>query len=165
MWLRLKDLDRDAPRRKLRWIGFIAFLSVGLFGVAARAADAPPISPPTTDAAAAPAADMNMHSAGWLERIIVDLEREASSDISMLPDTPSALGREWRSFDRGGSAVGGRAAPGWGVAAACIGLFAGRLAGRALRRRSPRGIRRGSLSRCAGSMHGLSSARVVRSKR
>ena len=93
MWLRLKDLDRDAPRRKLRWIGFIAFLSVGLFGVAARTADAPPISPPTTDAAAAPAADMNMHSAGWLERIIVDLEREASSDISMLPDTPSATNR------------------------------------------------------------------------
>jgi len=142
MWLRLKDLDRDAPRRKLRWIGFIAFLSVGLFGVAARAADAPPISPPTTDAAAAPAADMNMHSAGWLERIIVDLEREASSDISMLPDTPSALGREWRSFDRDGSAVGALVALGWVVAAACIALFAERLVARGLSRRLRRSLRR-----------------------
>ena len=142
MWLRLKDLDRDAPRRKLRWIGFIAFLSVGLFGVAARAADAPPISPPTTDAAAAPAADMNMHSAGWLERIIVDLEREASSDISMLPDTPSALAREWRSFDRDGSAVGALIALGWVVAAACIALFAERLVARGLSRRLRRSFRR-----------------------
>jgi hypothetical protein len=43
-----------------------------------------------------------MNSAGWLEHIIVGLEREAISDISMLPDTPSALEREWRSFDREG---------------------------------------------------------------
>src|SRR5437763_4159009 len=135
MWLRLKDLDRDAPRRKLRWIGFIAFLSVGLFGVAARAADAPPISPPTTDAAAAPAADMNMHSAGWLERIIVDLEREARSDISMLPDTPSALEREWRSFDRDGSALGALIGVGWVVLAAAIALVAERLIARGLSRR------------------------------
>src|SRR5437763_8155572 len=122
MWLRLKDLDRDATRRKLRQIGFILFLSLAFLGATGRAADAPPISSPTTDAAAAPAADMNMHSAGWLERIIVDLEREASSDISMLPDTPSALGREWRSFDRDGSAVGALVALGWVVAAACIAL-------------------------------------------
>jgi len=34
------------------------------------------------------------------------LEGEATSDFNMLPETPGALDREWRSFNRDGSALG-----------------------------------------------------------
>ena len=39
-----------------------------------------------------------MGSVGPLGHIAMRLEREAISDISMLPDTPEALARQWRSF-------------------------------------------------------------------
>src|SRR5947207_9754175 len=141
MRLRLKDLDGDALRRGLRLLSFIFLASLALPGATARAADAPPIPPATDATPAAATGEMTMHSAGWLERVIVDLEREARSDISMLPDTPSALEREWRSFDRDGSALGALIGVGWVVAAACIALFAERLVARGLSRRLRRSLR------------------------
>src|SRR5947209_11933925 len=135
MRLRLKDLDGNALRRGLRLLSFIVLLSLALLGATARAADAPPIPPATDATPAAATGEMTMHSAGWLERVIVDLEREARSDISMLPDTPSALEREWRSFDRDGSALGALIGVGWVVLAAAIALVAERLIARGLSRR------------------------------
>jgi small-conductance mechanosensitive channel len=88
-------------------------------------------------AADAPAAMPQM--AGWFERMISQLEAEAASDVSMAPDVWSALGREWRSFDRDGSAAAVFLDVGW-VALATIAalIVAGavmRLAGRRPRRR------------------------------
>src|SRR5260221_13508128 len=87
---------REHLRRGFLILALLA--GFGVAGFAARAADTPP---PNT---APVMGDMN--SAGWLERVIVQLETEAISDVSMLPDTPSALEREWRAFDRNGSASG-----------------------------------------------------------
>src|SRR5205085_12446265 len=97
-------------------------------------------TPPAPDApsAAAPDTTMNsagMNSAGWLEQIVMGLEREAMSDISMLPDAPSALAREWRSFDRDGSALGALANFGWVILAACLAVIAERLVARGLSNR------------------------------
>ena len=52
------------------------------------------------------------------------LEREATSDINMLPDTPEALARQWRSFDRDGSALGALINVGWLALAACFAVSA-----------------------------------------
>lgn len=68
----------------------------------------------------APAGPALAASAGWLERIAMQLEGEAISDVSMLPDTGAALAREWRSFDSRGSALGALANLGWIVLAAAI---------------------------------------------
>src|SRR5215469_286766 len=70
-----------------------------LLGVApAGAAEAPGAVPP--------AMDNMMSSQGWLQQIVIQLEDEAINDVRMLPETPGALTREWRSCDRQGSAVG-----------------------------------------------------------
>jgi moderate conductance mechanosensitive channel len=82
--------------------------------------------------------EMSMKSAGWLERLVVQLENEAISDFKMLPDTPSAIEREWRSFDRNGSAVGALINIVWVVLAACIALAVER----AVARVASRGVRR-----------------------
>src|SRR5229473_2431767 len=90
-----------APRsgRRLIWLAM-------LLGPAApaRAADAPAL--PSAPEAAAPSMGGEMSSAGWVEHIAMKLESEAMSDVSMLPDTTDALAREWRSFDKNGSARG-----------------------------------------------------------
>jgi moderate conductance mechanosensitive channel len=138
MRLRLNDLKGKALRRGFRLLPLLVLLAVAALS-AASFADAPP-TPPATEAAPGDAG-MNMNSAGWLEHIIVGLEREAISDIGMLPDTPSALEREWRSFDREGSAIGALIGVGWVVLAACIALFAERLAARGLSRRLRRSLR------------------------
>jgi small-conductance mechanosensitive channel len=140
MRLRLNDLKGNAPRRGLGLLPFLVLLAVAALSATASAADAPP-TPPATEAAPAADAGMKMNSAGWLEHIIVGLEREAMSDIGMLPDTPSALEREWRSFDREGSAIGALIGVGWVVLAACIALFAEKLAARGLSRRLRRSLR------------------------
>ena len=90
---------------------------------------------------AAPGGEMNMNSAGWLERIIVQLETEAISDVSMLPAAPSALDREWRSFDRNGSGTGALVNVAWVVLAALVAFLAERCAARGLSRRLRRAIR------------------------
>src|SRR6202045_2530876 len=140
MRLRLNDLKGKALRRGLRLLPFLALLAVAALSATASAADASP-TPPATEAAPAADAGMKMNSAGWLEHIIVGLEREAMSDISMLPDTPSALEREWRSFDREGSAIGALIGVGWVVLAACVALFVEKLVARGLSRRLRRSLR------------------------
>ena len=140
MRLRLNDLKGNAPRRGLGLLPFLVLLAVAALSATASAADAPP-TPPATEAAPAADAGLKMNSAGWLEHIIVGLEREAMSDIGMLPDTPSALEREWRSFDREGSAIGALIGVGWVVLAACIALLAEKLVARGLSRRLRRSLR------------------------
>src|SRR5258708_3250496 len=140
MRLRLTGLEGKALRRRLRLLPFLVLLAVAVLSATASAADAPPTSP-ATEAAPATGAGMTMNSAGWLEHIVVGLEREAMSDISMLPDTPSALAREWQSFDRDGSAIGALIGVGWVVLAAGIALFAERLASDGLSRRLRRSLR------------------------
>jgi len=90
-------------RRGVFWPRLVLFVLLGWLTTAAgqaRGADASAGSP----AAASPGGEMS--SAGWFERIAMQLETEATSDISMLPETPGALAREWRSFSRDGSAWG-----------------------------------------------------------
>ena len=69
-----------------------------------------------------------MSSVGPLGHFAMSLEREAMSDVSMLPDTPGALVRQWRSFDRDGSALGALINVGW-VAAGGVPRGAGRKGG------------------------------------
>jgi hypothetical protein len=78
-------------------------------------------------AAAPPAVDNAVSSQGWLQEIIIKLEREAGEDIEMLPATPGALALEWRSFDRYGSALGALVNVGWVALAACLALLVQRL--------------------------------------
>jgi small-conductance mechanosensitive channel len=118
-------------RRRVLILAILAW--AGAAGLTARAADAPVTS-------GAPAMG-DMNSAGWLERIMVQLETEAMSDVSMLPDTPSALEREWRSFDREGSASGALVNLGWVAVAAIIAFTVERCAARGLSRRLRRAIR------------------------
>jgi small-conductance mechanosensitive channel len=92
--------------------------------VPARGAEAP--------AGAPPAMDNMMSSQGWLQQVVIRLEDEAIDDIRMLPDTPGALAREWRSFDRRGSALGTLFDLGWVALAACLALLAQRVVQRAL---------------------------------
>ena len=104
--------------------GLVLFLCLLLPVVPARGAEAPAATPP--------AMDNMMSSQGWLQQIVIQLEDEAINDIRMLPETPGALAREWRSFDRQGSAVGALVNLGWVVLAACLALLAQSLVRRAL---------------------------------
>jgi len=72
------------------------------------------------DAPAAPPPQMS----GWFEQAIGQFETEAMSDVSMAPDVSSALSREWRSFDRDGSASGTLVDFGWVALAALVALVA-----------------------------------------
>jgi moderate conductance mechanosensitive channel len=102
---------------------------------AADAAAPPPESAPAVGSGG------DMNSAGWVEHILMQLEAEAMSDIGMLPATPSALEREWRSFDRNGSALGALINFGWVTLAAIIALFGERVAFHALSFRVRRTLR------------------------
>jgi moderate conductance mechanosensitive channel len=99
----------------------------------ARAAEAPPAPPPAMDTA--------MGSEGWLQGVVIKLENEAVGDAAMLPATPGALVREWRSFDRQGSAVGALVDLGWVALAACLALVAQSLVRRTLGARVRRRLR------------------------
>jgi hypothetical protein len=59
-----------------------------------------------------------MSSAGWLQDAFIRLENEAIDDASMLPEAPAVIAREWRTFDREGSALGALVNVGWVVLAA-----------------------------------------------
>jgi small-conductance mechanosensitive channel len=65
----------------------------------------------------------------------MQLENEARSDVSMLPDTPGALSREWRSFSSDGSVSGSFANFGRLILAALIALALERLVKWGLSRR------------------------------
>src|SRR5215813_14677678 len=103
--------------------GLVLFLWL-LSVVPARGAEAPAATPP--------AMDNMMSSQGWLQQIVIKLEEEAINDMQMLPETPAALAREWRSFDRQGSALGALVNVGWVALAACLALLAQSLVRRAL---------------------------------
>jgi len=113
--------------------GLVLFLLSLLLAVPARAAEAPAAPPP--------AMDNMMSSQGWLQEIVLKLEDEAIDDIAMLPETPGALVREWRSFDRQGTALGALVNLGWVALAACLALLAQSLARRALSIRPRRLLR------------------------
>ena len=79
---------------------------------------------------------------GWFERIAGQLENEASSDVSMAPDVWSAVNREWRSFDRDGSASWVLVDIAWVAVATIVALIVERLAAYAASRRARRRIAR-----------------------
>src|SRR5438046_1062436 len=144
MGLRLKHLSRDALRRGARFYLIIALAWVALAVPIARAADAatpPAEAPPPVAGIPAEPSEMTTGPAGWLEHIIMSLEHEAISDVSMLPDTPSALEREWRSLDRNGSALGALIGLGWVALATCLALLAERLTARGVSWRLRRALR------------------------
>jgi small-conductance mechanosensitive channel len=123
LWFALATVERVC----LSVPGLLAMLLLVLPAVAdAFAADPTPLPPalsgPPPNAAGAPGIDMS--SAGPLAQLAMRLEREAMSDITMLPDTPQALARLWRSFDRDGSALGASINVGWLAVAACLALLA-----------------------------------------
>src|SRR5438067_12770034 len=123
MGLRLKHLLRDVRRRGPRFCLIVALAWVALAVPIARAADsatAPAEAPPVVAELPAEPSEMTTGPAGWLEHIIMGLEHEAISDVSMLPDTPSALEREWRSLDRNGSALGELIGLGRAALATCL---------------------------------------------
>src|SRR5215470_19493517 len=113
--------------------GFVLFLCLSLWVVPARGAEAPAATPP--------AMDNMMSSQGWLQQIVIKLEDEAINDVQMLPQTPGALAREWRSFDRQGSALGVLVNLGWVALLACLALLAQSVARRALSIRTRRLLR------------------------
>jgi small-conductance mechanosensitive channel len=128
---------RGAPRsaRRLVWVVLPALLAVTPTG---RAHDAAPVA---TGAAATPAMGSETSSSGWVEHIVMKLESEAMSDVGMLPETPAALAREWRSFDRNGSALGALVNFAWTALAVGIALIAEWAVARGLTRRVRRRLR------------------------
>src|SRR5207237_10222720 len=102
---RVENIAGGRRRRGWHVLSVAILLWFGLAAAVVQAADAPPPIPAApTDTPAA--AGTIMASAGWLEHTIMRLEHEAASDLSMLPDTPSALEREWRSCHWAGSRDG-----------------------------------------------------------
>src|ERR1043166_9741549 len=81
MGLRLEHLMRDALRRAARLSLIIVLAWIALAAPTARAADS------SAAAAEAPAesGEMTAGPAGWLENIIMGLEHEPISDVSMHP--------------------------------------------------------------------------------
>jgi moderate conductance mechanosensitive channel len=124
--MRLSNMDGARGRGALRagCSGLVLFLWLLLSVVPARSAEAPAATPP--------AMDNMMSSQGWLQQIVIKLEDEAIDDIHMLPETPAAIAREWRSFDRQGSALGALVNLGWVALAACLALLAQSVVQRAL---------------------------------
>ena len=123
--MRFTNMDGARGRRALRagCSGLVLFLWLLLSVAPARGADA---------STAPPAMDNMMSSQGWLQQIVLKLEDEAIDDVRMLPETPGAFAREWRSFDRQGSALGALANLGWVAIAACLALLAQSFARRVL---------------------------------
>ena len=149
--MRLRFSGVRAPRFGRRLLSLALLVLMALTAATGRAADAPvapsasPTSTQTSPERTAPAsavpANAEMSSAGWLERIAIKLEGEAISDFGMLPQAPAALAREWRSFDRNGSALGALANLGWVVLAAAVALFAEKVVARGLSRNLRRAMR------------------------
>jgi len=124
--MRLTKMDgaRGSSALRAGCSGLVVFLCLLLSVFPARGAEAPAATPP--------AMDNMMSSQGWLQQVVIKLEDEAIDDIRMLPETPAAIAREWRSFDRQGSAFGALVNVGWVALAACLALVAQSLARRAL---------------------------------
>ncbi|HEU0217986.1 MAG TPA: mechanosensitive ion channel domain-containing protein [Stellaceae bacterium] len=89
-------------------------------------------------AAEAPAAEL---TPGWQERAVAQIEAELVADGGAVPAIPEALSREWRSFDRDGSASRVPLDIGWIVIAALVALAAERATARGLSKRLRRRMR------------------------
>src|SRR5215472_7417826 len=118
------DRARGCAALRAGCSGLVLLLCSLLSVAPAGGAEAPAATPPTMD--------NMMSSQGWLQQIVIKLEEEAINDMQMLPATPAALAREWRSFDRQGSALGALVNAGWVALAACLALLAQCLVRRAL---------------------------------
>jgi len=106
----------------------VAVVTVLMLGIAgARAADAPTAQGP---------------AAGWLERAIEQIENEAVDDAAAAPFIPSALSREWRSFDAAGSALGTLADVAWVALIAFVAVGAERAVALMTSRRPRRRMQR-----------------------
>src|SRR5580693_2473089 len=103
-WRSLTSALARAPHRLL-------IIAVAVLALAAGTASAaePTAAPP---------------AAGWVEAVLVQLEAEAAADVAAIPEIPAALDREWRSFDRNGSASGTLVDLGWVALAALVALLA-----------------------------------------
>src|SRR5579872_7158892 len=97
-------LGEDGAMRLLIALVVASILIAGI----ARAADTPAAPPPS----------------GWLEQSLAQIEAEAAGDLASVPDIPEALSREWRSFDKAGSAAGALVDAAWVAAAAILALIA-----------------------------------------
>jgi moderate conductance mechanosensitive channel len=100
--------------------------AVTLVAGAARAAEAPPAE---------------ARSASMTDMALMRIETEIVSDAMAIPLIPAAISREWRSFDRNGSASGVLVEFGWVAIAAALALFAERGTLRLLGRRPRRRLR------------------------
>jgi small-conductance mechanosensitive channel len=96
---------------------------------------------PAATAAAANGMDNTMSSSGWMQQAFIHLEGEAASDIGMLPDTPGAIVREWRTFDQNGSAFGALVNVAWVALLAALALLAETAAARGLTHKLRRRMR------------------------
>jgi small-conductance mechanosensitive channel len=86
----------------------IAFVAAMVIAAgAAHAAEEPAVAPQMT---------------GWPEKAIAQIEAEAISDVEMTPEIPGAIAREWRSFNRDGSAIGVVGDLGWVALSALVAL-------------------------------------------
>lgn len=126
--MRLTDISSAARA------GCAMLLLLLFFAVPASAAEAPATSAPTMD--------NTMSAQGWLQQTVIKLESEASEDLEMLPETPGALVREWRSFDAAGSPVGALVNIGWVTLAAAIALLVEKLVRQGISIRVRRNLRR-----------------------
>ncbi|HEY1795036.1 MAG TPA: mechanosensitive ion channel domain-containing protein [Stellaceae bacterium] len=104
-------------------------------------------------AADAPAAMPQM--SGWFEQAVAQVEGEFVSDVSMAPDVWSAVSRDWRSFDRAGSAPGVLVDVGWVAVAAMIALFVQRGVARGLSSRKRQRMRSRAGGPHLGDLFGL----------
>jgi moderate conductance mechanosensitive channel len=91
-------------------------LAVPMLAGGARAADTAP----------AEAGPMSMSSMPMSDMALVRIENEIIGDARAVPAIPEAVVREWRSFDRDGSALGVLGDLGWIALAAVVALFAER---------------------------------------
>jgi len=133
---RFAAIGSGSVRRVLRILPLAALVWAALMAGPATAADER--AAPAAGASGSAMGD-SMNAAGWLEHVAMRLEAEAMSDAGMLPETPAALDREWRSFARDGSALGALVAVLWVTLAAALALVVetavARRLGRPLRQR------------------------------
>jgi hypothetical protein len=110
-------------------------LRIGLLAIVILATDAACAGRATAALAAEP------NSTGLMDRISVQLEDEAETDVHAVSAIPAAVAREWRSFDRNGSATGALADLGWVLLVTIVALFAQRTFAGAMSRRPRRTMR------------------------
>jgi small-conductance mechanosensitive channel len=106
--------------------------AVILLTLLGRAGAAEPPSAETPTAAPAP---------GWQEKAVMQIEAEIAADAATVPAIPEALAREWRSFDRDGSASRVLLDICWIAIAALVALIAERVTARSLSKRLRRKMR------------------------